>query len=452
MRKIFCLSLSLSALLLSGCVQTPYERPAITYPAAYPHASGAEATALSGKWWTDFSDPQLDALMERVLERNHDLAAATYRLEQARASAGVARWDSLPTLSGSVGAERPLNSSSGNDDTSYSARLSVSYEADLWGRVRASRNAAEWQANASAEDIEAARLSLTGSAATLYWQVAYTNQQLASGRESLAYAQKTYDLVRAQYDNGAASGIEMAEALQTLNAEKNTLSQLTQKQVEYRASLALLLGGEAWPQAQEPQVLPQAVLSDLQAGLPADLLGRRPDLRAAENRLRAALAGVDATRAAMYPALTLTASGNGSSPQLSEVLSDPVGTLGAGLTLPFLNYPQNRLTVAASKAGYKASVSEFRQTLLQALTEVDNSLSAGQKLAQQGQYLSETLDAAKKTESLYALRYREGAVTLRVWLDAQERLRTARLNYDNNRLAQMTNRVALYQALGGGTR
>jgi len=176
MRKILWLSLSMPALMLSGCIQTPYERPALSYPTAYPHATGAETTAISSQWWTDFSDPQLNALVEAVLERNHDLAAAGYRLEQARASAGVTRWDSLPTVSGSVGADRSLNDDSGSDDTSYSARLSVSYEADLWGRLRASRNAAEWEATATAEDLEATRLSLFGSAATLHWQLAYTNQ------------------------------------------------------------------------------------------------------------------------------------------------------------------------------------------------------------------------------------------------------------------------------------
>ncbi|MFT4089445.1 MAG: efflux transporter outer membrane subunit [Asticcacaulis sp.] len=444
------LLLSVSVIGLSGCLSTPYERPALSYPETYPHtAPNSGSYQATDKWWESFNDPELNSLVEAVLAKNNNLAAAGYQLQQARARAGATRWDSLPVASGSLGANQGYDSDGSTGDAEYSARVSLSYEADLWGRLRASRNAAEWEATATAEDLEATRLSLIGSTTSLYWQIAYTHQRIASARESLSYAEKTYQLIQAQYDAGAVSGIELAEAGQNLNTQRNSLSQLEQEQVENRASLSLLLGGEFWPESREATTLPQTVLPDLAPGLPAELLGRRPDLKAAEWRLRATLADVDAARAAMYPTLSLTASGNGASTELSDVLKNPVATLGAGLTLPFLNYPQNKLNVAAAQAGYGVAASNFRQTLLQALTEVDNALSAGQHLSAQGNHLRDTLNAAQKAEALYAIRYREGAVSLRIWLDAQEKLRAAQLAYDNNRLSQLTNRVTLYQALGG---
>lgn len=443
--RLSVLMLTASALTLGGCLSTPYETPRTDYPAGWIYGTG-EGTALADGWWQGFGDAGLDAVVAAVLENNHNLAAAGFRLEQARYQARAAGWNALPTASGSLSA----TDNEGGAQDRYGAQVSIAYEADLWGRIRATRNASEWEAEATAEDLAATRLSLIGETVKLYWQIAYTRQQIASRRDSLAYAERTRDLIEAQYAAGSVSGIERAEAEQNVLSQTNSLSQLEQQLVENRASLTILLGGQVWPESAEAAALPQVALAEVAPGLPMELLGRRPDLRAAEWRLRASLASVDATRASMYPALSLTASGSTSSSELSDILSDPVGSLGAGLTLPFLNYPQNRLNVAAAKSGYAASVETFRQTLLQALTEVDSTLSAEQKLAAQVAALEQSLRAAETAERLYALRYREGAVALRIWLDAQEQLRSARLSYDAARLSRLNNRVSLYQVLGGG--
>ncbi|MCD0505773.1 TolC family protein, partial [Bordetella petrii] len=183
--------------------------------------------------------------------------------------------------------------------------------------------------------------------------------------------------------------------------------------------------------------------------VPADLLGRRPDLRAAELRLRQALAQTDATRASFYPPLMLTGSVGSASTALGNLLQNPVGVLGAGLTLPFLNWNQMQLNIRVSETEYELRVVQFRQALYQAMADVENALSARTQFAEQAGLLEQSLDAARQAEDLYEVRYRSGAVSLRFWLDAQEQRRTAEIERDQNTLDRLLNQVGLYQALGG---
>jgi outer membrane protein TolC len=166
-------------------------------------------------------------------------------------------------------------------------------------------------------------------------------------------------------------------------------------------------------------------------------------------RLRGTFTGIDAARASYYPALSLTGSLGSSSTQLSNVLQNPVGTLGLGMTLPFLQRTAMQLTILGSEAQYEEAVVNFRQTLYTALGDVENALSSRQQLAQQSLRLEETLQAARTAERLYEIRYRAGAATLKLWLDAQEKRRLADIASAENRLARLNNQVVVYQALGG---
>jgi len=445
MKRFYTLASPLAIVLVaSGCATTAYHAPQAPLDANFAHAT-AGGVAVTETWWRSFSDDRLDALVEAVLAKNNDLAAAGLKVRQARLNARLAGLDQWPTASGS------LSATSGSGATSYAASASISYEADLWGRLADATRAARWEAEATDQDRQAARLSLIGTACELYWDIAYTRQQIASGRESLAYAQKVLDLVTVQHKAGSVSGVEAAEAEQSVNAQTSSLAALQQQLVSYRASLKVLLGGDAWPEDQEAASLPQIALPQIDAGLPVQLLGRRPDLRAAEMRLREDLADVDATKAQLYPALSLTASGGGASSELGSVLAHPSGSVGLSLSLPFLDLPRKMLNIKVSQASYDIAVANFKTTLIQALADTDTALSNRTQLAAQGQALAATLHDAERVEGLYAIQYRAGAVPLRTWLDAQESLRQARLNLDDNRLQQLVATSALYQALGGGT-
>ncbi|WP_062769619.1 efflux transporter outer membrane subunit [Sphingopyxis terrae] len=446
------------ALILTGCAplsRTPYVAPVVPLPPNFAHAPSSDRDPLPAmrhdRWWREFRDPSLDAVIDLAIERNPDLAAAAVRVRratlQARLTANALR--PIPGGNLSTGASRALSGPNQRSIESGAGAIDISWEADLFGRLGAERDAARFEALATAEDRDAAFLSLVGTAATLYWQIASANERIAAADQSLNYARRTQSLVDVQYRAGAVSMLERREAEQSVTVQEAALSQLRQTRSEARQALMMLLAGDP-PASAERQALDRSPMPPIAAGVPAELLGRRPDLRAAELRLRASLAGSDAVRASYYPALTLTSSIGTSSTSLLNVLANPVAALGAGLTLPFLNARAMRLDTAVARTRYEEAVILFRKSLYTALGEVENALSARAELVVQGGALLRAYTAAAEAERLYGVRYRAGAAPLRAWLDAQERRRNAEQDLSANRLMQLEAHVRLHQALGGG--
>jgi NodT family efflux transporter outer membrane factor (OMF) lipoprotein len=405
---------------------------------------------MQDTWWTGFGDERLDRMVASVLKVNTDLASAGFRLQRARYSAGLATSDLLPDfdISGSAGRTKQLSGSSKGVD-SYGASASLNYEIDLWGRLRTQRTIAQWEARATDEDLQSTFLSLVSDTCDLYWTIAFLNQRIAAGEASLARVQRTLQLVQSQFNSGAVSRLELREAEQNLLSQQAAQSQLIQQRVESRNSLTVLLNGTPWPISDEPQNMDDAHSPTIEAGIPAQLLGRRPDLRAAELRLRESLSQIKVTRVSYYPAITLTGSVGGASDSLSSVLAHPVQTLGAGLALPFIHWNEARLNTKIAGAEYEIAANDFRKTLYTAFTEVDNALSARQELTRQVDLSQRSFNAAVEVERLYDVRYRSGATPLRQWLDAQETRRQSELSLAQARLTQLQNDSRLFQALGG---
>ena len=203
------LMLSGAALTLSACgaMNSRYERPAIATPATWNHEEQSATIAAAGPWWAAFNDAHLNALVEEVLNRNPNLAAATIRVRRAQLQAGLTRNNQIPQLSasGSASGSRPLDG--GSTTESYRVGASVSYEVDLWNRLGNLTNAAQWEALATNEDRDATRLSLIGTAATLYFQSAYLKDRLAYTDQSIEVSRQTLRLIEAQYSAGATSGL-----------------------------------------------------------------------------------------------------------------------------------------------------------------------------------------------------------------------------------------------------
>ncbi|SMF05327.1 efflux transporter, outer membrane factor (OMF) lipoprotein, NodT family [Tistlia consotensis] len=452
-------ALLLAGLALAGCgslIDTPFEQPAVTVPTAWrapvPDSSAAATAPGLDRWWLAFGDPTLNALEAEALARNNDLAAATIAVRRALLEAGLAADAYLPHLDAGPDVTRSTELSGSRTTTnSFSVGASVSYEVDLWGRLGSNLDAARWAALASEQDRQATALTLVGTTATLYWNLLFLKERIALAQASIAYAEQTLALARTRLDAGAASPLDVLEAQRSLEAQRATLSDFEQQLFETQSALTILFDGPPEALAVEQATLPRGPLPEVEAGLPVELIGRRPDVRAAQLRLREDLADVDATRASYFPTLSLTGSLGSSSIALKDLLSNPIGTLGAGLVLPFLNFNQMQLDVAVSKTQYQSDVTTYRQTLYQALSDVENALSNRRNLAIQQQHLQATLDAARGAEQLHETRYREGAEQLQDWIDAQENRRTAEENLLQNRLDQLDNQVTLYQALGGGT-
>jgi outer membrane protein TolC len=240
----------------------------------------------------------------------------------------------------------------------------------------------------------------------------------------------------------------LRDAEQTVASQEAAQELLVQARTQARNALAALLDRQVYD-GPELASLPSATLPEVDAGVPSQLLARRPDLAAAELRLRGTLATADATRASYYPNIALTGALGTSSASLLRFLSNPVASLGAGLTQSVLNPGRIGLAAGVAQADVDIADATFRQTFYDALRDTDNALTARTQYLRQGEALQRNFDAAVDAELLYERQYRAGAITLRAWLDAQERRRTAQSSLSENRLNRLNAQVALYQALGG---
>ncbi|WP_394671040.1 efflux transporter outer membrane subunit [uncultured Acinetobacter sp.] len=442
---------------LVGCaamVKTPYHAPAVQTPSSFQYDKTQVASNYANyadRWWTLFGDTQLNQLVDQVIAKNTDLAVAGITLRQARLKAGLAADQQGPRVNSSVSTSQNIDVNSGDRSSNgLSLNAGVSYELDLFGKLARQTEAAKWEALATAQDLQATAQTLIGTTTKLYWQLAYLNESLSTAQQSLATSEKLYSLVNTQYQAGAVSGLDLTQAEQSVQSQKANLSQIQQSLVETRTALAVLLHIPVQQlNIQEPQRLPQVNLPQIQAGLPASILSRRPDLRAAELRLRETLATKDATTASYYPSISLTGSLGSSSTSLTELIKNPVLALGANLSLPFLQYNDMKKNIAISQLDYEKAIIQYRQTLYQAFADVENALSARTELNQQVQFQQRNLELAEKAERLTDVRYRNGAIALKNLLDQQQTTRTARLSLVNTKQSQYNAYVTLMQALGG---
>jgi len=265
----------------------------------------------------------------------------------------------------------------------------------------------------------------------------------------MAYAEKTLNLVKVQHETGAVSGLERAQAEQDLQTLKAIEADLARQRTEVRNAFAILFDAPPGTMGADPPTLPSGEIPLVSAGLPADLLLRRPDLKAAELRLRKSLSTVNATRASFLPTITLTGTLGTSSVSLKDLLQNPLVTLGTGIVLPFLDWQTMENNVAVSKAEYEEAIVSFRQTVYQSFSDVENALSARTHYEEQRVSYVTALDNAQKTEGIYDVRYRTGYAALQDWLNAQEKRRAAESSLLQTRFNQWTNYVTLCLALGG---
>ncbi|MCU7995548.1 efflux transporter outer membrane subunit [Shewanella glacialipiscicola] len=457
-RKLtLCAAAIVVGIVLGGCssfMRSDFEPPALTMPAHWQNITVNEQVKLD-PWWQQFYQPELDKLITQVLSTNNDLTLATLTLQKARLQAGLTRDDLYPQLSSNLSVSRNQLLDGGDATKSYQANLSVSYEVDLWGKVSANIDQAQWAALASAEDRESTAQSLVATTASLYWQLGYLHQRVDLSKKSIEYSQQTLALTQRQYDSGAVTQLDVLESKRSLAGQEAAHSQLVQQLTETQNALAILLGKApgldevSGENGLEITQLPETAVPEISVGVPADLLVRRPDVKASLYQLRSALASKDATYASYFPSLSLTGSVGESTSELKELLRNPIGSLGAGLVLPFLQWNQMQINNDIADIDYQTAVVNYRKTLYSAFKDVDNAISAKQQFAYQGDKLMQQFTAAAEVEAIYASQYRYGAIGIQNWIDAQEKRRSAEVALLENRYNQFTVQATLYQALGG---
>lgn len=471
LRKSHWLTLVALTLLLTGCGSfqtTAYLRPEVNLPSSWQGTAKVQSetdTKAETKTQTQamtneevkalasgalgFQDHDLERLLTEVLRRNNNLAAAAIKVRQARLEAGLKADAMMPSLGAEISGNYNRDLHDAENDSSHAASGTLSYEVDLWGKLANQRDIAQWEAEATDQDRRSAAIALVCTTAELYFQIAYLNESITLGKQSIARARKSLNLAHLRYSAGADSSLEFQEAKRSLASQQASQEDLRRQLAQNQSALAVLFDGPPQDVVDNPKQLPQSVLPTVDEGLPADILGRRPDLRAAELRLRESLTNVDVQRTSYYPTLSLTGALGSTSSALLQVINHPVASLVAGISLPFLQWNEMKLNTALAQAEYDQAVVEFRQTLYEALKEVGDALSAGQYYTAQRQKLQEALSAARTVEGIYETRYRSGQESMQVWIDAQENRQTAETSLLANRLNQLLNYLILYQALGG---
>ncbi|HWA11000.1 MAG TPA: efflux transporter outer membrane subunit [Opitutaceae bacterium] len=442
-----------------------YARPTTAASAAYRDATDPNAwksvapadTAARGEWWKLFADPALDALETRALAANQDLQAAAARVEEARAAAGLVRGAGRPQLVLEPSASRARTSAT-NDivfpqdlTTSYNVPLVASWELDLFGRIRRQNESARADAAASAATFESLRLALTADVAENYFSLHALDRELAAVQGSAALRQRELDLVSARLKAGAAAEFDVARAETELADAEAESSALGVRRAALQNALAVLVGESAanfsLPEAPALNPLPPAV----PAGLPADLLERRPDVAAAERSLVAANARIGVAKAAFFPAISLTGSAGYASGDLDRLFEadSRIWSIGPGLYLPLFQGGRNHANLERSRAAYDEAVAIYRQRVLVAFREVQDALTATRLLADQSAAQDRALAAAQRAARLAQVRYDAGYVSYLEVIDAQ---RTALASERAVALLggqRYVTSVALIKSLGG---
>ncbi|EKO3426199.1 efflux transporter outer membrane subunit [Vibrio fluvialis] len=443
-------TIALCVLLATGCVaRSELPEQNVTVPEQWQTGQTQSETQAISQWWTSFDDPQLNQWVEKVLATNSDLAIATLTLKQARLEAGLATSDTYPDVSASVSGERSKPLDGGDSSKSYQASLSVSYELDLWGKLSAAKDAAMWTALATQQEREATAQSLVATTAQLYWQIGYLNQRVELSNNDINDAKETLALTQSQYRHGSVTRVNVLEAERTLAGLEATHRDYLQQRTEAVNAFAILFDQPPQDLATSIPALPDYAVPTIEAGVPADVLNRRPDVKQSLFELKSVLATKDNTDTNYFPSLTLTGALGGSSTELRKLLSDPIGTLGADLTLPFLNWNEMQLNRDIAQVKYESAIISYRKTLYAALQDVDNALSAKENYEFQAEKLQKQYDSAAEVARIYKSQYEYGAIDITTLLDAQENERSAKASLLENRYNQLVNIATVYQSLGG---
>ncbi|KAF1066743.1 MAG: Toluene efflux pump outer membrane protein TtgC [Pseudomonas citronellolis] len=445
----------LLALLLAACSQTPAPPGHdVAVPPAWTAPPSANGEPVYAHWWRAFGSTELDGLVGRAERDSYQLQAAEARLRQAEANLRISGAALRPSLNGSLDYTRQsrLGGSAEVDGTAYTSGLLASYEVDLRGRLRALQASARAQWQASAYDRDALRLSLTAEVADTWLEQAGLGERQRIAALNLETAQRVLDTLESRYRAGSALPLDVAQQRSLVAGQRRDLREIEQAGVDARARLAVLLGSALPGLALGAPNLDSLRWPRIDSGVPSQLLARRPDIAAAEARLRAADADLAAARAAFFPQLTLSAGVGTEAEHWHDLLANPLGNLAAGLTAPL--FSGGRLSGERDQAqGLRdEAVADYRQALIQALGEVEQALNAIQGLEARLAAQQEQTRAADQALRLAESRYRAGAEDVLTLLDTQRTLYSAQDAEAALRQARLQASVTLYRVLGGGWR
>ena len=450
------------ALALAGCAVPPIDPSALPRtPAAFKEDAprfklvAAEPVA-DGAWWTVFHDPLLDDLVQRADRGNTSIQAASARLVQARALLREADSERLPQAGLGASAQRGdgLTVTSlppGRPLTTYSLGANVSWEADLFGRLRRASQAAALDAEASRSLLANTRLVIQADVAQAYLALRALDEERALVRQTVGAFRGTLDLTERRYRAGDVAELDVARAATQVAATEADALALDRRRAQLEHAIAVLVG-EVPSDFAIAEASWAATLPAIPAGLPAEVLARRPDVAAAQAGMLAAQARVGAAKAAWFPDIALTGAGGVASLQISDLLkySARAWSIGALATLPIFDGGRREAGVRFASGGMDAAIAQYREQVLVALRDVEDQLAALRLLERQGEAEQRAVDAASRATALSERRWREGLVSQLELLDAQRSELADRRAAVEVKSARYQATVGLVRALGGG--
>lgn len=455
-------------LFVAGCTVGPkYQRASAPVPAKWDVAEPWRESAPSdqvakGEWWSAFQNDELSALAKEALDANQTIKVAIARLEQARQAAALEIATEFPTLSTAPSAERQRLSgnrpSSGNvritgavSQSNFTLPFVTSYEADLFGQRRRSIEASRASYQASAADLENVRLLITSELAGDYFTLRQLDSELNILNRTVETLQKGLQLVESRHAGGLASGLDVAQEETLLNTTKTQAVLLQQERKQVEDAIAVLLGKPAPDFHLAPKEL-SAEPPALDAGLPSDLLERRPDIAEAERQMVVANAQVGIARSAYFPSLNLFANGGWQAVDVAKLLNvqSTIWAVGANAAEAIFTGGSRRAQTQFAKAGYDASVASYRDTVLNAFREVQDDVTGLLVLDQAFHSQEKAVDSARRTVDIATSRYVGGLVSYLDVVNAQQNLLNNEQELAVIRGQRLVTSVLLVKALGGG--
>jgi len=471
-KKLFAAGLTaFASLAFASCAVGPnYHRPETPVPAAFKSSASATPAApvLASDWWTLFQEPELNQLVEATIAANPSIQAAVARVDQARAATRIATGALYPEINLDPSVRRarsfggsnstqildptlPVTSGRSRISTLYSLPLDLNYELDVWGRVRRQRENARYTEQASADDFAVVRQTAISDVAQGYFTIRLYDTQIEIYQKALDLYRQQLELTRTKYTAGLALQTDLLQAQTQVYTATNQLLDVQRSRVKQEHALAILTGRapEEFSLAARPL---STAIPVVPAGLPANLLNRRPDVAEAENKLAAANAQIGVAQAAFFPSFSLTGSAGYENTELKGLTNweNRVWSIGPSLNLPI--FQGGRLTgeLAQAKAGYQELVANYRSAVLGAFRDVEDQLADLNLLAQKADSLEKTLASARENSRLTELQYRQGLTTYLQVLTANQTLLTNELSAAEAQSQRLTASVLLMKALGGG--
>lgn len=460
------------ALLAACSTSPPYQRPDVHAPKAFKEdaSHGQWKVAVPGEasqrgsWWKVFGDPVLNALEVQASEASQNLEAAAARMRQARALAKAARADQLPSINAGIGPtrQRPSPASLGlaehadvQPQTLWRGQATIAYEADLFGRVAASVEAAGADAARTEALFRSVQLALQADVAQNYFELRELDTELQLLRDTIALRSDTVRLVARRFSEGQISELDLARARGELSTAEADSARTTRLRAEAEHRLAVLLGRPPAEFTFKEAPLTQVTVV-IPSGLPSSLLERRPDIAAAEQAMAAANARIGVANAAFFPQLEITGALGYESATLGQLFRWSSRTFllgplsGTALTMPIFDGGGRDARLAQARARYDEEVANYRQQVLVAFREVEDSLSGLRLVTEESSAQTRVLDAAQRASRLSRTQYQEGQVGYLDVIDAQRQVLQAQLQVSRLAGMQATTTVSLIRALGGG--